>query len=154
HFNADFSFDITSQSFIYAYKQSMLVGRDVNYDLGGIILTVHRTADVVNSSWGFDDPTGSAFEARVIDALVISSGTTFVAAAGNSGPAANTVGAPASGYNGIAVAALAADKTANPYTLTADFSSRGPNDFFNPVTGRLTRGVRPAVDIAAPGEGL
>jgi hypothetical protein len=155
HFNPDFSFDITTQSFIYAYKQSMLVGRDVNYDLGGgITFTVHRTADVVNSSWGFDDPTGGAFEARVIDALVISSGTTFVAAAGNSGPASNTVGAPASSYNGISVAALAADTTANPYTLPADFSSRGPNDFYNPVTGHLTHGLRPAVDIAAPGEAL
>jgi hypothetical protein len=155
HFNPDFTFDITNQSFIYAYKQSMLIGRDVNYDLGGgISLTVHRTADVVNSSWGFDDPTGGAFEARVIDALVIASGTTFVAAAGNSGPHSNTVGAPASSYNGIAVAALAADTTDNPYTLPTDFSSRGPNDFFNPVTGRLTPGVRAAVDIAAPGEAL
>src|SRR5207237_1161234 len=71
-----------------------------------------------------------------------------------SGPDSNTVGAPASGYNKIAVASLAADTTANPYTQPSTFSSRGPNDFFNPVTGRTTHGVRPVVDIAAPGEAL
>jgi hypothetical protein len=153
-FHNDGSFEITDQSFIYAYTQSMLVGRDVTYSLngGGITFTVHRTADVINSSWGFDDPTGEAFEAKTIDALVLASGTTFVASAGNDGPGRGTVVAPAAGFNRLSVAALASDNTANPYTQTAGFSSRGPGEFLNPKTGRTLHGMRATVDIAAPGD--
>jgi Subtilase family len=155
-FHNDGTFEITDQSFIYAYTQSMLVGRDVTYSLygGGITFTVHRTADVINSSWGFDDPTGETFETKTIDALVLASGTTFVASAGNDGPGRSTVVAPAAGFNRISVAALGSDNTPNPYTLTAGFSSRGPGDFFNPKTGRTLHGVRATVDIAAPGDEL
>lgn len=154
-FNSDGSFSFTSQSFIYGYKQSMQVGRDVNFNIGfGISFTEHRVADVINSSWGFEDSTGSSFEATTIDALALANHTTVVISAGNSGPAGNTVGAPASGYNKIAVAALAADTSANPYTAPSTFSSRGPNDFYNPQLGLTIKGVRPAVDIAAPGEEL
>lgn len=154
--NADGSFTTTNQSFLYGYKQSMQVGRDVNVTLApGIVITTHRVADVVNSSWGIaEDPLGATFEARTLDALVYANHTTFTASAGNSGPDVNTVGAPASGYNKIAVGALAADQSANPYTAPSTFSSRGPNDFVNAATGAITPRVRPAVDIAAPGEEL
>lgn len=154
-FNGDGSFNITDQSFIYAYKQSMQVGRDVNFNVGsGLTFTEHRVADVINSSWGFDEPTGSSFEARTIDALAYTNHTTVVISAGNSGPVGNTVGGPAAGYNKIAVGALAADTTANPYTAPSTFSSRGPNDFYNPQTNTIVPHVRPAVDLAAPGEEL
>ena len=101
----------------------------------GISFTEHRVADVINSSWGFEDPTGSSFEAMTIDALALANHTTVVISAGNSGPGANTVGGPASGYNKIAVGALAADNSNFPYLRPAEFSSRGPNDFYNPQTG-------------------
>jgi hypothetical protein len=154
-FNADGSFDITRQSFLYAYKESIVTGRDVTYDLGGgVLITVHRTADVVNSSWGFTDPAGQEFETHAIDALVFANHTTFTVSAGNGGPGGNTVGGPATGFNKIAVGSLAADTTDNPYTAPSTFSSRGPNDFYNPKTGITTHGVRPVVDIAAPGEEL
>ena len=130
------------------------------YSCTGITFTTLAKADVVNSSWGFPDPGGDAFEPVAIDALVFANHTTFVAAAGNSGPGPNTVGAPASAYNKIAVASLAADNTANPYTVANDFSSRGPNDFVIPgkpdgsTASRVIPGVRPVVDIAAPGDAL
>ncbi len=154
-FNGDGSFEITNHSFLYAYKESMNVGRNVDFNIGGgFTFTFHTIADVVNSSWGFEDPAGAAFESRAIDALALANKTTVVLSAGNSGPAGNTVGGPASGYNKIAVAALAADTTANPYTAPSDFSSRGPNDFYNPKTNTIVPKVRAAVDIAAPGEQL
>lgn len=160
-FNTDGSFNDTQQSFIYAYEQAMQVGRPVTYNFGnGVTFTVNRTADVVNSSWGFQDPGGDAFEAVAIDALAMANNVTVVVAAGNSGPASNTVGAPASAYNNIAVASLAADTTANPYTTVSTFSSRGPNDFVIPAppgsnaAPTVIPGVRPAIDIAAPGEDL
>ena len=154
-FAGDGSFTITDQSFIYGYKQAMQVGRDVNFDLGGgFVITEHRIADVINSSWGFDEPTGSSFEAKTIDALAFVNHTTVVFAAGNSGPGPNTVGGPATGYNKIAVGALAADTTATPYRNAADFSSRGPNDFYNPAKNTIVHGVRAAIDISAPGDGL
>ena len=154
-FAGDGSFTITDQSFIYGYKESMQVGRDVNINLGGgFIITEHRVADVINSSWGFEEPTGSSFEAKTIDALAFANHTTVVLAAGNGGPGPNTVGGPATGYNKIAVGALAADTTGRPYRSPADFSSRGPNDFYNPATNVTVHGVRPAVDISAPGDGL
>ena len=149
------SFDITEKSFIYGYKESIQVGRDVTYDIGGgISYSIHRVADVVNSSWGFDEPTGKTLETRIIDSLVYANHTTFVAAAGNSGPGLNTVGSPAAGFNKIAVAALAGTADNDNYLRPASFSSRGPNDFYNPKTTITTSGVRPVVDISAPGENL
>lgn len=109
-----------------------------------------RTADVVNSSWGFTDGTGSSFTGMALDGLAyMNPGTTFVVAAGNSGPNANTVGGPASAYNNITVAALSA---ASGYTAVASFSSRGPSTYADPVNGTLPNPVRAAVDLSAPGE--
>jgi hypothetical protein len=160
-FNSDGTFNDTQQSFIYAYEQAMQVGRPVTYTLApGVTYTINRTPDVVNSSWGFQDPGGDAFEAVAIDALAMANNVTVVVAAGNSGPGSNTVGAPASAYNNIAVASLAVDNTANPYTTVSTFSSRGPNDFVIPAAPgsnaapTVIPGVRPVIDIAAPGEDL
>lgn len=154
-YNADGSFNTTDPSFVYPYVQAMLVPRTVEVPLGnGISYTFNKPADIVNSSWGFEESAGSAFETKVIDALVTVNATTFVVSAGNSGPAGNTVGGPATGYNKIAVAALASDNTAAPYLQTAGFSSRGLSDFYNPRTGQTIVAVRSTVDIAAPGEAL
>lgn len=103
--------------------------------------------DVVNSSIGFDDPAAVAPESLAVDALAFQNPrTTFVASAGNDGPAA--VGAPGANYNGITVGSVGGAAFRTPST----FSSRGPTDFFNPATNTTLVGVRAAVDVAAPGE--
>ena len=108
------------------------------------------TANVINSSWGFTDTSGSNFFTIALDGFANSnSSTTFVRSSGNSGPGINTVGSPASGYNGISVAALQNDGS-NNYTSISNFSSRGPQDYSDPVNGTKT-GVRSGVDITAPG---
>ena len=137
------SFEVNLNSFANVYKQVMVTG--VN----------GQTADVVNSSWGFTDSTGASGDfSRAIDALVAMSGKTFVTAAGNGGPADDTVSSPGAGYNKIAVAALTSD-TSNPvYGSVADFSSRGPSDVYNPATNQTIVGVRASVDIAAPGTNM
>jgi hypothetical protein len=136
------SFDITEASFSYAYDKALRTG----------INGVH--ADVLNSSWGFPDPAGTAAETILIDSLLRENRVVGVFAAGNEGPGANSVGGPASGFNGITVAALTGD-TSNPaYSQVADFSSRGAADFYNPQTNTTTQQTRPVVDISAPGDNL
>jgi hypothetical protein len=111
------------------------------------------TADVINSSWGGNSPAGNNFFAIALDGYAAqNSNTTLVASAGNSGPGQNTVGFPGSGYNAITVAALANGGN-NSYNTVANFSSRGPQSYFDPINGTVT-GVRAAVDIAAPGTNL
>lgn len=93
--------------------------------IDGVDWAVANGADVINMSLGGPDPV-TAFQdaiARANDAGVV-----VVAAAGNSGPALNTVGYPAA-YDGV-IAVSAVDS----YDRIASFSSRGPQ-----------------VDLAAPG---
>ncbi len=136
------SFEITTDSFLYGYTKPLLTG------VNGV------TAHVINSSWGFDDSTGANYETVAIDAMLRMAKAVGLFAAGNAGPASNTVGSPAAGFNGISVAALTDDTGAAPYSTVAGFSSRGPIDFFNPVTGETFLAARPGVDIAAPGDNL
>jgi hypothetical protein len=108
-------------------------------------------ANVANSSFGFMDPSSSSGFAWAYDAITKNNPrTTWVFAAGNSGPSGNTVGAPASGYNGISVGATG---PGNAYTTVASFSSRGPQNYSDPVNG-IIAGVRAPVDILAPGQTL
>ncbi|MFM8415080.1 MAG: S8 family serine peptidase [Planctomycetota bacterium] len=114
-------------------------------------------ADVVNSSYGYTDPTGTNIYTVFSDAMSFQSpGTLHVVSAGNegSGDTPNTVGAPGSGYNTLTVAALGA---ANSFNTVAGFSSRGPQAFgyYNEL-GQVVSvaGVRAPVDIAAPGESI
>lgn len=114
--------------------------------------TFFGTADVINSSWGGFDPGGNSPRATITDGLANQNRTTaFVVSAGNSGPGPNTVGSPGSGYNNITVAAL--QNNNNVYDSVANFSSRAPQDYYDPVNGTVS-GVRAAVDIAAPGTNL
>lgn len=113
-----------------------------------------QTADVFNSSWGFNDPTGNNFAAVGVDGLLYDTGKVGVASAGNTGPNSNTVGGIAAGYNTIAVAALGSDSDATPYNYASGFSSRSPNAYYNPNSGQTITGVRARVDIAAPGQNL
>jgi len=106
-------------------------------------------ADVINSSWGFDDPAAISNENRVLDGLAAQNpSVTFVRAAGNGGPTA----APGVGYNGIVVGSLGGSTDARPYLRPSTFSSSAAADFYNPATGQTITGIRASVDIAAPGE--
>ena len=105
------------------------------------------TADVINCSWSGVDPTGTYVDTILVDSMVLSNPrTTYVAVAGNAGPGTNTVGWPGSGYNAITVGGLG---NPNAYDSVASFSSRGPQDYSDPVNGTIA-GVRAAVDISAP----
>lgn len=107
-----------------------------------------------NSSWGLTDPTGTHLWTIGIDGLIYASGTVGVFAAGNSGPGANSILGPASGYNSITVGSVEADTDTPPYQTLSGFSSRGPQDFYHAGTETVIPGVRAAVDIVAPGEDL
>lgn len=138
------SFDVTDESFLYPYVAAMRTG----FASG----TGTLRARVVNSSWGYgDDSAASSPGTIAIDALSLERSVVTVVAAGNGGPAANTVGGPATGYNVISVGGLTGDASTPPYGQAETTSSRGPSDFYNPQTGVTVAGVRPTVDIAAPG---
>jgi len=69
--------------------------------------------DVINSSWGGEDNAAAAVESVAIDALARQNASVaLVISAGNGGNA--TVGAPASGFNNIAVGASAGPTSISP----------------------------------------
>jgi len=108
------------------------------------------SVDVINSSWSYVDSAGSNGFTILFDGLAFANPqTTQVFAAGNSG---SDVNGAASGYNAISVGALENDGS-NNYDTVAAFSSRSPNDYFDPGNGTITD-VRAAVDIVAPGTDL
>lgn len=125
------------------------------------------TADVLSLSWSFGTATanGNELAAGLVDAVAWSGSKLICAAAGNDGPNSNTVGAPASGFNSLAVAAVGSEFGVPAYSTVSNFSSRGLNDVWVPKSGvsvgttgtqfgSVVTGVRARVDIAAPGEGL
>lgn len=129
-----------NNAFLYPYKLAMLDG------IQG------RTADVINSSWGYSDPAGSSVQTRAIDGLIWQSHKVMTASAGNSGPGANTIGGMASGYNVISVGATGSD-TSNPtYNSVSSFSSRSPSAYSGPDGSQA--GARARIDIVAPGQDM
>ena len=149
--NTEGQFQVSDESFVFAYRSAMDTGVPIPLFPG---VTITRQADVINSSWGYTDEPATEFYTAAIDALAYSSGKTVVLAAGNHIAGDPAVVGPASGYNSISVAALGTDLSTPAYSAQAYFSNSGPNDFSNPVTGELIRGVRVAVDMAAPGTDL
>jgi hypothetical protein len=141
------SFNISNASFSTPYLEAMVTG---------VPQASYQTADVITSSWGASSSTdGNSYISVVLDALVGESGKTLVVAAGNGGPATDTVYAPASGINALTVGGLQDDTTTPAYSQLAGFSSTSPSDFFIPGdtygdTGTELYGVRACVDICAP----
>ncbi|MFA9478593.1 S8 family serine peptidase [Phycisphaerales bacterium AB-hyl4] len=114
----------------------------------------NRRADVINFSVGLGAGSAAAdISARVIDSLTYENRQSVIVSAGNSGPSSGSVNRPADAYNVITVGALARG-TATPYANVAGFSSRGPGNFYNPVTGETVPNARALVDIVAPGQNL
>lgn len=140
------SFTISNESFLYPYVTAMRTG----ITSGTSTLKAH----VINSSWGYADPAGIVDWTIAIDALARENNVVNVVAAGNDGLAEGKVGGPASGYNGIAVAAMTGDTLSPPFSQVASFSSRGPGNFYNPATNTTSTNARPTIDIAAPGDNL
>ena len=104
-------------------------------------------ADVINSSWGGNDPAAVSPQMVALDGLAAqNTDVALVVSAGNSGN--QPVGSPADGFNNIAVGSLGGKN----FLVPSAFSSRGMNDFYNPVTDEMVEDARVAVQIAAPGE--
>ncbi|MEV7236401.1 S8 family serine peptidase [Streptomyces sp. NPDC051020] len=107
--------------------------------IAGMEWAVAQGADVVSMSLGSaagsdgNDPLSQA-----VNELTESSGTLFVIAAGNSGPAKGTVGSPGAAKDALTVGAV------NKQDQLAGFSSRGPL--------KETFAVKP--EITAPGVGI
>jgi len=102
---------------------------------------------VVCNSWTAGDANDPWFDQVVRTWLAI--GIVPVFAAGNTGPAASTLGSPGSYPSSLSVAAVDDD------AAVASFSSRGPVDWANrdrtgPAAGTML--VKP--DVAAPGVGI
>ena len=126
-------------AFSYPYAEAMITGR------------AGRQADVVNSSWGWNEVTGSNSFTVALDGITRSSARTTVYSAGNNGTNTSQFWGSPGGYNGIVVGALAASGTG--YNSVATFSSRGPINYADPL-GNTVAGARARVDIVAPGQAL
>jgi len=150
-------FDMTPKTFYSAYNHYFT--QSWNRTISTIYGTYSGSAptDVINSSWGYEDATGQDAYTRAVDGMARAHPlTTLVVAAGNSNDPttnpSNNVGGPASGYNSISVGAVG-NFTVDQFNSVATFSSRGPQDYYDPIHG-LVRGVRAPVDIVAPGTSI
>lgn len=106
-------------------------------------------ADVISSS--FKNSGESSFMAgAILDSYAAKNArTVFVGAAANDGgEGPGNVASPYRNMNVIKVGALDAS---TGFKTVAAFSSYGPNDFYNPITGETAKGAVSAVDISAPG---
>ena len=142
------SFNFNNSTYLSPYGTFFQTGVGAN----------NRTADVINSSWGNKYETDGSWKyTKFVDGLANQNRlTTLVFSVGNEGDGPNTVGGPASGHNSIGAAALTSDTAVPPYNAVANFSSRGPSDYWDPVNGKIpaTTAQRATVDIAAPGTDL
>ncbi len=149
------SFDFSVNSFADAYTAAT------------ISVTGAPVADVINSSWSDgSDPEDARYGdySRAVDAIALVSAKTMCFSAGNRGPGSNSMGAPASGFNVIAVGSLGSDVSSPLYGSVSSFSSRGPQpifipniqaaDYFHAGDGTVIANARAAVDICAPGENI
>ncbi len=132
------SFSTTADSTVSVYRAFF-------QGIGGV------RPDAINSSWGGMDLQSP--EMVAIEGLARQNPTVaFVAAAGNGNEpgVVAPVSAPGANFNAITAGSLGGASFLTP----SEFSSSGPVDFYNPVSGQTLTGVRAAVDIAAPGENL
>ena len=102
-------FDITPKTFYLAYNHYFTTTWTRTLDFGFFSMDFDAPTDVINSSWGYDDPRGTDPFTMASDGFARAHPqTAFVVAAGNSNTPShpsNNVGGPASAYNTIAVGA-------------------------------------------------
>jgi autotransporter-associated beta strand protein len=149
------SFNFSDQTFYDAYNNFFTGSFTRGVTSGGITIQISGPTDVINSSWGGTDLSGTGNDTYTLalDGFARANPqTSFVVSAGNSGPGSDTVGGPGSGYNNICVGA-SGDFSLTNFTMVASFSSRGPQNYSDPVHG-LVRRVRAAVDLVAPGTSI
>lgn len=130
-------FGVAPQANIFAYKVLSDRGSGYADDIANAIrLAADRGANIISMSLG-----GSSGSSLYLDAIryANSKGVLVIAAAGNSGPDANTIGYPGGYKEVVAVAAL------NPDEVVAYFSSRGITD------GNDSSIVDREVEVAGPG---
>ena len=151
------SFDITPASFYSTYNHyfsdySVRTITQATASGNNTYLFINPT-DVINSSWGYEDPAARDDFTKAAGGLARANPlTALVVAAGNANTPtnfSNNVGGPASSPNVITVGATGSN-TVNGFNAVADFSSRGPQDYYDPQSG-LVKGVRAPVDLVAPG---
>jgi Subtilase family len=158
------SFETTQAAIYSTYNQftNPSISQPINAQspilaLPGLFQNFTGTANVINSSWGFDDPSGNSDFTTLIDGFARRNPTTTIVVAAGNYPTpptpANSVTGPASGYNTISVGATQNNLTLSDFNQVADFSARGPQDYYDPVHGTIP-GVRAAVDIVAPGTSI
>lgn len=113
---------------------------ETSWIIAGMEWAVAQGADIVSMSLGSTGPVDGCADpmAMAADSLSESSDSLFVIAAGNDGPANNTVSSPGCAPAALTVGAVDRDDT------TAIFSSRGPVDG--------THVLKP--EITAPGVGI
>lgn len=119
-----------------------------------IIISSYETffsngTDVISSSWKDSSQKGYMAGATLDSFARKSPSTVFVAAASNDG--LGGVGNVSSPYKNMNVISVGALDESTYFKTVAPSSSYGPNDFYNPVSGEITKSVVSAVDIAAPG---
>ncbi len=105
--------------------------------------------EVISSSWK-DSGENGHLTGAVLDSYACKNpSVVFVAAASNdASEGAGNVNSPYKNMNVVKVGAL--DDTTCFKTISPS-SSYGPNDFYNPITGEVAKGVVSAVDISAAG---
>ncbi|MCT7354738.1 S8 family serine peptidase, partial [Streptomyces sp. 15-116A] len=113
--------------------------------IAGMEWAVEQDADVVSMSLGSVEPTDCTDPMSVAaQQLAETSDALFVLAAGNSGPALNTVSSPGCAPGVLTVGAVDRDDS------TAWFSSRGPAPFTHTLKPEITA---PGVEISAAAAG-
>jgi hypothetical protein len=151
------SFAVSAKTFYNGYKYYFADHTwQHTLDYGFFSISSPGPADVINSSWGGEDPLATDPMTMAADGLARANPhTTFVVAAGNATTSANpsnNVQGPGSGYNVIAVGAVG-DFTVSNFTTVSYFSSRGPQDYYDPQNG-VVPGVRAPISLVAPGTSL
>lgn len=174
------NFNLTKESLTYAL---FTVSDPVFAAASGL----QGPATVISNPFGFaGDTRGDTYVTQLYDAVAFMYGMPIVAGTGNDGDVdqtaqcggsgqnvpggpfrgGRTVAAPATGYNILAVGAIAkqlpedtpalpefVNARNDPYDIIADFSGKGPIDSYDYLNNTLIPNARPGVDVVAPGTG-
>lgn len=144
-------YGVAPEADLWAYKVLNDQGSGYSDDIAGAIQHAADQAVSTNSKVVISMSLGSSSKSTLIaDAVdyAYGKGVLVVAAAGNSGPNADTIGYPGALVNAVAVAALENVQENGTYRV-ADFSSRG-----NPATDGDYVIQERDVEVSAPGRAI